>query len=289
MAERAALPRIWWQRGGDGMPIWIADGEKGLMRADSGTCRLAGAPGAALCALDGTLFCAGRDLCLAYDSSGQVLLEAPLPPGVCALAAFGNRICALSSEADSVIVFSGRTGAPLWAAPCGVCPRDLCVSPCGQYLAVAGGAAGEVLLLDTQLRCQAVFRVPGAACAVCFLPRGLAALCAVEDRELSARLFRVTPRGVTEEIFLFPAIPCALCALPDGGCLVGCHGQVTALRADGKVTRGLPCVYPARLRRSPKGPLICDSCGGVYDLSGYCLYRGGEPLDALYLPDGGLS
>lgn len=268
------------------MNIWVADGARGLMRGSGGAYRQMGPPGNALCLSGGRVFCAGQNRCACLDrESGETLFDFPVPTGVCALAALGDVVCALSSDADSLSAFSAQTGEMLFSAPAGAYPRDLCVSPCGRYIAVAGGAAGEVALFDETLACVQRRRVPGAACAVCFLPRCLAVLCAVGDGDLSSRLLRVSPRGVIEEMYSCPSAPCALCATPGGQCLMGCHGAVFRLRADGHLSYRVPCAYPARLRNFREGALICDAWQGcVLTVTGRPLYTGKEPWDVAITP-----
>ena len=265
------------------MRLWVADGEAGLFRIGKGERTRLDAPGDALCACGGMLCCAGRGRCALYDpETGQKAWDAAVPSGVCALAALEGLICALSQDADSVTALSARSGETLFTAPAGVYPRDLCADPQGRHLAVAGGAAGEIWILDDALRCVQKYRVPGTACGVCFLPRCLMALCAVEDGDLSARLLRISFRGVTEEAFRQALVPSCLCALPGGGCAVGCHGAVTCLGPAQTVFRARAVPFPARLRFGRLGLLIADPCQGAVSLfSGETLYRGPSPQDAL--------
>lgn len=266
------------------MGLWVADGEKGLMREAGGGFACLGPPGYALCAGGGRVYCAGAGRCLCCrGNTGEALFDFPVPPGVCALRLFRGMICALSTEADSVSAYDPDTGQMLYAAPAGTYPRDLCAG--GRWLAAAGGAAGEAVLMEGALRRASAFRVPGTACAVGFQPRGLYVLCAAGEEEPEARLMRVSFRGVGEEMYADPQPPASLCALPDGGCLVGCRGSVTLLRRDGSPAARWPCAYPARLRLCARGALACDSWQGrVRLLNGGELYRGGEPLDALFFP-----
>lgn len=266
------------------MKTWVADAQRGLKLLEGNVCRHLGPPGCALCAGNGRIYCAGEARCGCFDRrTGNALFDFPLPGGVCALGAAGDKICALSSDADSISAFRAQNGELLFSAPAGVYPRDFSVSPCGRYLAVAGGAAGEILLYDDMLQCRLRCRIAGIACGVAFLPRALAALCAVGEGELSARLMLISPRGVAEEAFFCPLPPCALCALPGGQCLIGCHGAVYCLRPDGKIVPRLSCAYPARIRPGRGSALICDSWQGEILLpDGSCLYRGGEPADALF-------
>lgn len=268
------------------MQIWVADGERGLMLGQNGKYRRVGAPGRALCAAAGRIYCAGEKRCVCYDrATAALLFDFSVPPGVCDLAAMGDCVYALSADADSVTSFRADTGEACFCAPAGNYPRALRVSPRGNCLAVAGGAAGEILLLDGCLRLAARHRVPGTAVDVCFLPRGMAALCAVGDGELSAHLMRISPRGVLEEAFAAPLVPSALCALGAGRCLVGCHGEVAAVRGDGRVAFRLPCPYPARLCAGSGEALIVDPWQGtVLRLTGERVYQGGEPMNVLAFP-----
>lgn len=267
------------------MQLWVADGEKGLMRACGGGWSRVGPPGDALCAGWGRVYCAGQGRCACYGLRGEALFDAALPSGVCALALLGERVYALSSDADSVTAISALNGETLLCAPAGAYPRDLCVSRQGRHLAVAGGAAGRVLLLDAELRCVQAYPVPGTVCGVCFRPRGLAALCAVENGDLSARLYFISFRGVTEEAAVFSSVPSCLCGLPDGRCAAGCHGEVILLGPNKKAALRQPVPCPVRVRPSRLGPLICDAWEGtVFPLAGGPLYRGKSPQDALLLP-----
>ncbi len=263
----------------------MADMGKGLMRIAGGQMRRIGPPGSALCGGNGCVFCAEQHRCICYDaSSGQTRFDFPVPTGVCALELLGRYICALSADADCLCVYDSATGAPALSLPAGVYPRALARSPCGRYLAIAGGASGEVWVLDRGFSCVQQQRVPGVACGVCFLPRALAVLCAVGESQLTACLTRISPRGVCEEGMRWDAVPCGLFALSDGGCLVGCHGEITCLRRDGQIAFRRPCPYPARMRPSRDGPLICDGWqGSVLTMNGRALYQGKEPAD-VYCP-----
>ena len=263
--------------------IWVADAARGLIRRERGESLIVGPPGNALCSAGDKIFCAGpgRCFCCAKEGGGA-LFDFPVPSGVCALTAAGGAVFALSADADSVTAFSAPSGELLFSAPAGVYPRAMCLSPCGKYLAVAGGAAGEALIFDRSLTCLKRYRTAGAVCAVCFLTRALAVLCAVGDRELSSHLLFISPRGVTEEIFSCDSAPCALCALPDGRCVLGCHGEIIALRPDGKLSFRFPCPFPARLYPSRMGVLVCDPWQGkVFLLRGGTLYAGNAPEDAI--------
>ena len=268
------------------MRLWVADGERGLMRLEQEGWRRIGPPGNALCVSDHTVWCAGQERCRCYDGeTGSLCRETALPTGVCALAALDQKVYALSSDADSVTAFDAETGSILACAPAGVYPRGLCPHPRRRLLLIAGGASGEMLLLSASLRCLNAYRLPGTVCGACFFGQGMAALCAVETgASLSARLFSVTFRGVTEEVLALPLLPCCLAPNPDGGCVVGCCGEALRIRPNKKTAFRRPVSCPIRLRCFPGGTLACDAGEGVLLLpAGRKLYTGPDPQDSVVL------
>ncbi len=269
------------------MRLWVADGEKGLICVQEGKKNPVGLPAEALCAGGGCVYCAGRGRCACYDPlGGAPRFETAAAPGVCVLCAWGETLYALSCEADSVTAFSARTGEIICCAPAGAYPRDLKISPGGKVLAAAGGASGEIHLLDRDLCPLRIFRVPGTVCGVCFQPRGLWALCAVEDGDLSARLYAVSRRGVTEEVFSSPLTPSCLCPLPGGGCALGLHGEIRCLKANQKTALRRRCSCPVRIRAGDQGIWVCDAGEErVFHTGGKTLYHGPAPMDALLFPD----
>ena len=267
------------------MVVWAADGRAGLVRTADGVCQRVGEPGVALCACGGRVYCAGADACAVYGGGGDMLDSFAVPGGVVRLCCFGGMICALSTDADSVTGYSLRSGAIVFSAPAGVCPRGMAVSPDGRRLAVAGGGSADVTVLDETLRPLVRYALPGPAADVCFVRRGLAALCAGQEDFSSGRLLLITPPGNAEEIAAFPYAPACLCGLPGGHCLVGCEGQMMGFRSGGGLFFRRPCGYPAVIRPCPGGILICDSLRGEARLlNGRLLCRGGDLRDALLTP-----
>ena len=267
-----------------GMGLWVADGEKGLMLLDQNGCRRVGPPGEALCQTGGRLWCAGTERCYCYaERTGDCLCDTALPTGVCALAALRNRVYALSSDADSITAFTADTGEIIGCTPAGVYPRDICAYPGGRLLLAAGGASGEMLLFDTDLNKLKTYRLPGTVCGVCFLARGMAALCAVERGEtLAARLYAVSFRGVVEDFFSLPLVPNCLCPLPDGGCVMGCCGEIIRFHTNKKAALRQPFSCPLRLRAARDCILLCEAGDGVFLLpSRRRVYTGPNALDAL--------
>ena len=142
-----------------------------------------------------------------------------------------------------------------------------------------------MILLDASLRCLKIYRLPGTVCGACFLNRGMAALCAVERGEtLASCLYAVSFRGVTEEIFSLPSMPCCLCGLPDGGCIMGCCGEIIHFRANKKTAFRQPFSCPLRLCAANGHILLCEAGEGVFFLpSGRRVYAGADALDALLI------
>ena len=100
--------------------------------------------------------------------------------------------------------------------------------PNGKLVAVAGGAAGEVLLFQApSLNLYRRIPVPGIACHAAFVDGGLAVLCAVEDDEVQTMLgFMAGNRSRMEEVVMLPGLPGVLQPLPDGSILASSQGTL---------------------------------------------------------------
>ena len=267
-----------------GMGLWVADGDKGLMLLDGNGSRHIGPPGEALCRTCGRIWCAGAGQGRCYaETTGEYLCGTALPKDICAMAAIENQVYALSADADSVTALSADTGEILCCAPAGTYPRDICAYPGGRLLLAAGGASGEMLLLNAGLQNLRTYRLPGMVCGACFWGRGMAALCAVERGEtLAARLYAVSFRGVAEEVFSLPMTPNCLCALPDGGCVMGCCGEIVRFGENKKAAHRQPFSCPLRLRAARGSMLLCEAGEGVFSLpSRRRVYQGPNAQDAL--------
>jgi hypothetical protein len=140
----------------------------------------------------------------------------------------GGWLYLLSGEADSLHTVAAATGELLYGNAAGVYPRSVQVHPTGKLVAVAGGAAGEVLLFQApSLNLYRRIPVPGIACQAAFVEGGLAVLCAVEDEEVQTLLgFIAGNRAIMEEIAMLPGLPGALAPLPDGTVLAGSVGML---------------------------------------------------------------
>ena len=266
------------------MGLWVADGEKGLMLLDQNGWHRVGPPGEALCQTGGRLWCAGTERCYCYaERTGDCLCDTALPTGVCALAALRNRVYALSSDADSITAFTADTGEIIGCTPAGVYPRDICAYPGGRLLLAPGGASGATLLFHPDLPKLNPSRLPRTACGACLPPRRPAPLSAVERGEtLAARLYAVSFRGVVEDFFSLPLVPNCLCPLPDGGCVMGCCGEIIRFHTNKKAALRQPFSCPLRLRAARDCILLCEAGDGVFLLpSRRRVYTGPNALDAL--------
>lgn len=206
------------------------------------------------------------------------------------MCALPGALYCLSSDADSISLLCPRTGRLLLCAQAGCYPRDLALSPCRRMLAVAGGAAGAVLVYRArELTLIRSLPLPGVVSAAAFAGAELIALCAVDEGRLQSRLFRISIHGVVSALGCWEGLPGALLIHPDGMIVCGVLGKLLLLRPDGRVARCLPCGLPACLRPCPGGLLCADALDGCVTrvtaalTDAQCVYRGDSPLDAMVL------
>lgn len=271
------------------MGLWIADENNGLLcLTGSGRRNLCRAP-LCLCASGNTVVCAQRNTARVFAiDTAQELADYPLPPEVRRMCALPGALYCLSAEADSVSLLCPLTGRLRLCVQAGCYPRDLCLSPCRRLLAAAGGASGTLYLYRSEdLSLSRRVMLPGVVYAACFCGAGLAALCAVEENEVSSRLYRISTRGVISEALCLPGLPGALLPLPDGGMLVGVLGTLLRLRADGRIAQRFSAALPGRLRGGADAALCADPLSGQVlrvPFSGArpaVIYEGDTPADML--------
>ncbi len=213
--------------------IWVADAGAGTVTAyDARTLAVTGAqdvPGAgALCAWRGDVLCATQaEECIVRldGASMEIVQRMPVGPGIRAIRAAPDErtLYALSSDADSLMMIDGTTGALLMLTDAGVQPRDLALDGSGQLIAVAGGAACCVYVLRADTLAP-VLRIPveGVAVGVAFAPDALWVLCAVGQEELGTSVLRVrVGDGHIERRLDMEGMPGGLIASPDDGVLIG--------------------------------------------------------------------
>lgn len=121
----------------------------------------------ALCAGQGSVYAASDGESAIYRLDANTLLPCGVyagGPGMRALclSADGERLFALLSDADSVLMLCARTGAPMMLARVGVCPQNMRLSGEGERLVIAGGRDGCVhILCSRTLRLLARYRAEG--------------------------------------------------------------------------------------------------------------------------------
>lgn len=269
------------------MALWVADESAGLMFRGRTLC----ASPVALCACGDTVACAQMQQALLFSSdTGQELARFALPPGVCRMCALPGALYCVSAEADSLSLFCPRTGQLRLCAQAGCYPRDLQLSPCRRYLTVAGGASGELYVYRAEdLTLLRRIQLPGVVYAAAFAGAQVLALCAVEDSSMQSLLYRISVRGVTEEISRFPGLPGALLSLPDGSMLVSVQGALLRMRRDNRILQRIPSALCSSLRLYPSFVLAADPlAGSVLRIFLSCaapqtLYRGATPTDMLLI------
>lgn len=272
------------------MALWIADEERGLMHIRDKERALCPQP-LCLTICGDSVICAAREGARVYAQSAQELSSYPLPPGVCRMCALPGALYCLSSEADSVSLLCPATGRLRLCAQAGCYPRDMKISPCGRMLAVAGGAAGQLLLFSAQdLQQLRRISLPGMVYAASFAGGSLCALCAVEEDDITAHLLRISPRGVVSDVLKWRGLPGALCALRDQTLLCGILGETLRLRPDGRVLQRYKGGLAQSIRAYDDFALIADpllNCVqrvpfGIGKSAGV-VYPGASPNDALLM------
>ncbi len=278
--------------------IWIADGELGLFLWSRDNFRRV--PCAltwphAPCPAGAQFFCACKKRSVVqrfahWEGDWKAEGEFPAPPGLECMqpSPEGGWLYLLSGEADSLHTVALATGELLYGNDAGVYPRSVQVHPTGKLVAVAGGAAGEVLLFHAPtLNLFRRIPVPGIACQAVFVEGGLAVLCAVEDGEVQTMLgFVAGNRSVMEEVLSLPGLPGALQPMPDGTVLAGSVGMLAqvSLRQKKAVWRSDSFGLPGTLSIRGEELLVSDPLMGRVTLMNWrrpreqqLVYEGTEP------------
>ena len=150
----------------------------------------------------------------------------PCAPDVTDAACWRGCPLLLSGESDSITLHA-PDGMPLWTAPAGFAPRQLCLLPGGRCAAVACGLAGEVRLLRLPaLTLLHACPVPGAACCLCWHQGALYAACVAGEGEIRGLLCRVPFHAPAEVLAAVPGLPGALLSLPSGALLLGATERI---------------------------------------------------------------
>lgn len=272
------------------MALWIADEERGLMHISREMQNICPQP-LCLTICGDSVICAAREGARVYARDARELACYPLPPGVCRMCALPGALYCLSGDADSVNLLCPATGRLRLCARAGCYPQDMKISSCGRMLAVAGGAAGQVLLLSAQdLTLLRQFSLPGMVYAVCFAGNSLYALCAAEENDIATHLMRISPRGVVSDVFSRQGLPGAMCTLRDQTLLCGVLGETLRLRTDGRVVQRYPGGLAQSIRAYGDFALIADPLSGCVQRvelaigkSAGTVYPGASPSDMLLM------
>lgn len=117
------------------------------------SCRLRGA--GAVCMAKDCLFAACDRENAIWRLDGETLMPTGIFPGgpgmsQLMLSRDGERLYALCSEADSLLMLDAKKGEPLVLARVGVSPSAMAMDERGEIIAVAGGGCGDVLLLSAR-------------------------------------------------------------------------------------------------------------------------------------------
>lgn len=117
----------------------------------------------------------------------------------------------LSGDTDCVTLLDASAGDPLFLAPAGVYPQDMCLLP-DDAVAVCGGGAGAILLMHLpELQLIRRIQVPGSAQRIILAGKWLYVLCTIEDNGLQSLLCRVDPRSCRyEPLYTLFGLPGAL-------------------------------------------------------------------------------
>ncbi|MGN0779966.1 MAG: hypothetical protein ACI4MJ_12495 [Aristaeellaceae bacterium] len=186
------------------MAVLLCRGSGGLMVWDGTWRRLS-------CPLPVPTLLAARDGVTALADNTQRLVWMgdalfPVAGGVEALRLWQGKLLVLSGEADSLTLYDAQ-GMPLYLAPAGVYPQDMCLLP-GDMVAVCGGGEGVLLLRLPGLQVIRRLPVPGHAQRITGRGSLLHVLCAVEEGCLLGRIDLRS--GRYEALRLLPGLPGAL-------------------------------------------------------------------------------
>lgn len=135
----------------------------------------------------------------------------PVDGGVECLLLWHDHPLFLSGETDSLTLLEPSSGTPLFLAPAGIYPQDMCLLP-DDTVAVCGGGAGVILLMHLpELQLIRRIQVPGSAQRIIPGGKWLYVLCTIEDDGLQSLLCRVDPRTCRyEPLYTLFGLPGAL-------------------------------------------------------------------------------
>lgn len=194
----------------------------------------------ALCIAGDSVYCACGDVIWRLDK--RKLTPTGLfggGPGICSMKASldGERLFALCSEGDSVLMLNAEDGKPILFNRAGVNPREMVMD--GEALAIAGGESGLALILCSRsLRMMGAFSMPGPVYSVALQAGTLYALCLTA--ELSSVLV-TQRRGGMRSMLALAGMPGSL--MLRGNCLLAATDHALhTVSLDGKQMIGSICI-----------------------------------------------
>lgn len=146
---------------------------------------------------------AGR--CAVIDNTQQLLWLGdqlfPVDPGVEKLLMWRDHPLVLSGETNALTLLDPATGTPLFLAPAGIYPQDMCFLS-ERTIAVGGGEDAMVHILRLpELSCEKSLVMSGAVQRIVCHNQWLYVLCEVIG-ELRCLLYRVHPASMRYELLL---------------------------------------------------------------------------------------
>ena len=208
--------------------------------------------------------------CLCMDKSGgRIISRMPAVPGVCEMcfSACGRFLYQLSSEADCVHTRCAATGELLYAAPVGVFPRCMKLSPNGRLLLCAGGANAETVVLSVpELTEAATVLTPHPCFAADFWQDGLVLVCAAEEGDIQSIVYAFTPQNRSmREVLRFSGPPGNVCVCDAGRCalLSARNGLIKTDLSTGSILwKREQCALAMRLECRNAQVLLSDTLDG---------------------------
>jgi hypothetical protein len=198
------------------------------------------------------------------------LLTFPAAPEIEALSLSPNGmyLYALAGGADSLQMLDAGQGRLLNIVKAGMHPRAIAQDARCAHIAVAGGATGEVTILDSQtLRVLDVYQADGIACDCCFFAGQLMILCMAGEYDVGTIVGAISPSGKWTPWVKLPGLPGAMTPC-GGGLLVGHLHGLTMLDAPGGKIRWQTKISGLASAIVPAGRAACfmDSLEGMIGL-----------------------
>lgn len=211
----------------------------------------------------------GRECLCIGRSDGRVISRMPAVPGICEMrfSVCGRFLYQLSSEADCVHTRCALTGELLYAAPAGVFPRCMKLSPQGNRLLCAGGASTETVLLSApELKEISTVITPHPCLAGDFWQDGLVLVCAAEEGDIQSIVYTFAPeKRSMQEVLRFPGLPGNVCVCDGGRCalLSARSGLIKTDLHTGRILWKRPqCALAMKLECCGRQTLVSDALDG---------------------------